>query len=155
MTDYEQLIDQVTENGIEVVEFDFSSERICGLYADNVIAINKHLPENKKRVTLYEEWGHATMNYGNILDLNDLNNRKQEESARRWAYEKHMPINKFIDIILETKPTDAWELIETLDVPIEYFDELIQYYQQKYGSYKEFKGGCIWFDPINIALYKG
>ena len=101
MTDYEQLIDQVTENGIEVVEFDFSSERICGLYADNIIAINKHLPENKKRVTLLEEWGHATMNYGNILDLNDLNNRKQEESARRWAYEKHMPIAKFIDIILD------------------------------------------------------
>lgn len=154
MTDYEQLIDQVTENGIEVVEFDFSSERICGLYADNIIAINKHLPENKKRVTLLEEWGHATMNYGNILDLNDLNNRKQEESARRWAYEKHMPIAKFIDIILDTKPTDAWELIETLDVPIEYFNELIRYYQTKYGPYKEFKGGCIWFDPIEIALWK-
>lgn len=154
MTQYETLLDEIADDGIDVVEFDFTEEKLHGLYADNVIAINKNLPTNQKLVTAYEEWGHAKKNCGNILNQSSLNNRKQEASARRWAYEKHMPIEKFIDLILETKPTDAWELIDALDVPLEYFNELIHYYQTKYGPYKEFEGGCIRFDPIEIALWK-
>lgn len=154
MTTYEHLLDEICNDGINVVEFDFSNKTFHGLYADGVIAINKHLSTNEKSVTLCEEWGHAKTNYGNILNQNEQNNRKQELTARRWGFEKFMPVEKFIEIILHHNPTDIWELIELMDVPPKYFEELIQYYKQKYGLYKEFEGGCIWFDPIDIALYK-
>ena len=65
-----------------------------------------------------------------------------------------MPVEKFIDKILEIRPTDVWELIEALDITYPYLCSLVEHYQQKYGLYKEFDGGCIWFDPIDIALYK-
>lgn len=154
MTQYEQLLDEISSDGIEVLEFDFTNETFHGLYADGIIAINKQLPTNEKSVTLYEEWGHAKTNYGNILNQDKENNRKQEQMARRWGFEKYMPVEKFIEIILNNHPTDIWELIELMNVPYKYFEELIQYYKQKYGLFKEFDGGCIWFDPIDIALYK-
>lgn len=154
MTEYEQLVDTVCADGIEVIEFDFSSDRIHGLYSDGCVAINKRLPNDEKLVTLYEEWGHAKTNYGNILDQSKINNRKQELAARRWAHEKFMPVERFINLIVENRPADTWELLEILDVPMSYLTELIHYYINKYGLYKEFDGGCIWFNPIDIALYK-
>lgn len=153
MTRYEQLVDEVENDGIEVFEFDFSCDELHGLYSDGCVAINKNLPSDEKLLTLYEEWGHAKMNCGNILNQENLNNRKQEVTARRWAYEKFMPVEKFIELIVEHRPIDTWELLEILDVSQSYLLELINYYINKYGLYKEFKGGCIWFDPIDIALY--
>lgn len=154
MTDYERLIDTVHNDGIEVVEFDFTSDRIHGLYSDGCVAINKNLPSDEKLVTLYEEWGHSKVNSGNLLNQKCLNNRKQETAARRWAYEKFMPVEKFIALIIEHRPADTWELLEIMHVPYPYLCDLINYYQQKYGPYKEFDNGCIWFQPIDIAIYK-
>lgn len=154
MTEYERLVDTVHNDGIEVVEFDFTSDRIHGLYTDGCVAINKNLTNEEKLVTLYEEWGHAKTNYGNILDQSKVNNRKQELAARRWAHEKFMPVERFINLIVEHRPADTWELLEILDVPMSYLTELIHYYINKYGLFKEFDGGCIWFDPIDIAIYK-
>lgn len=154
MTQYEELVDEISSDGIEVIEFDFTNDTFHGLYSDGCIAINKNLPTDEKVLTLYEEWGHAKTNYGNILDQSNLNNRKQELAARRWAHEKFMPVERFIDLIIEHRPTDTWELLEIMNVPYAYLADLIHYYQQKYGPYKEFNGGCIWFEPIDIALYK-
>lgn len=153
MTSYEELVEEIENDGIEVLEFDFTCKDLHGLYSDGRVAINKNLPTNEKILTLYEEWGHAKTNYGNILDQSKLNNRKQELAARRWAHEKFMPVDKFIELIIEHRPADIWELLEIMNVPYSYLSELIQYYQQKHGLYKEFDGGCIWFDPIDIALY--
>ncbi len=153
MTNYEELVDEIENDGIEVLEFDFTCKDLHGLYADGRVAINKNLPTNEKMITLYEEWGHAKTNYGNILDQSKQNSRKQELAARRWAHEKFMPVERFIKIVLEHHPTDVWELIEILGVPYAYLVDLIAYYQQRYGLYKEFDGGCIWFNPINIAVY--
>lgn len=154
MTKYEQLVDEVENDGIEVFEFDFSCNELHGLYSDGCVAINKNLPSDEKLVTLYEEWGHAKMNCGNILDQSKLNNRKQELAARRWAHEKFMPVERFINLIIEHRPADTWELLEIMNVPYPYLCDLIDYYQQKYGPYKEFDNGCIWFQPIDIAIYK-
>lgn len=153
MTRYEKLLDEISSDGIEVIEFDFTNEDLHGLYADGFIAINKRLSTSEKVLTAYEEWGHSKVNCGNILNQENLNNRKQEVTARRWAYEKFMPVEKFIELIVEHRPTDTWELLEILDVSQSYLSELINYYINKYGLYKEFKGGCSWFDPIDIALY--
>ncbi len=153
MTQYEALIDELTSDGIEVIEFDFSSDDLHGLYADGCIAINKNLPTHEKLLTAYEEWGHYKTSYGNILDQSTASNRWQEKRARSWAHDRFMPVERFIDKILEIRPVDVWELIEALDLTYPYLCSLVEHYQQKYGPYKEFDGGCIWFDPIDIALY--
>ena len=158
MTEYERLVDTVHNDGIEVVEFDFTSDRIHGLYTDGCVAINKNMTNDEKLVTLYEEWGHSKVNSGNLLNQKCLNNRKQETAARRWAYEKFMPVEKFIALIIEHRPADTWELLEIMHVPYPYLCDLIDYYQKRYGPYKEFNNdginGCIWFQPIDIAIYK-
>lgn len=153
MTQYEELLDEISSDGIEVIEFDFTNDTFHGLYADGCIAINKNLSSREKLLTAYEEWGHHKTNYGNILDQTATTNRWQEKRARRWAHDKFMPVEKFIDKILQIKPTDVWELIDALDITYPYLCSLVEHYQQKYGLYKEFDGGCIWFRPIEISLY--
>lgn len=153
MTQYEKLLDEISDDGIEVIEFDFTNDDFHGLYADGIIAINKNLPTHEKVLTAYEEWGHHKTSYGNILDQSKSANRRQEKKARRWAHDKFLPVEKFIEKILEIRPADVWELIESLDITYPYLCSLVEHYQQKYGPYKEFDGGCIWFDPIDIALY--
>lgn len=68
MTQYEELLEEISDDGIEVIEFDFTNDTFHGLYADGIIAINKNLPTHEKVLTAYEEWGHHKTNYGNILD---------------------------------------------------------------------------------------
>lgn len=153
MTQYEELIEELSGDGIDVIEFDFTNDNFHGLYVDGCIAINKNLSTCEKVLTAYEEWGHYKTSCGNILDQSTSANRRQEKRARRWAHDKFMPVERFIEKILEIQPTDVWELIDALDITYPYLCSLVEHYQQKFGSYKEFEGGCIWFDPIDIALY--
>lgn len=53
-----------------------------GLYADNIIWINKYLPTSvEKACILAEELGHHYTTAGDILDQNDIENCKQELKA--------------------------------------------------------------------------
>ena len=87
MTQYEALVDHAESRGIQVIEFDFTSE-LKGLCIGNYIGIKKDLPDDEKLVTLYEELAHAQTSFGNILDQRNPNNRKQEQIARRRAHDE-------------------------------------------------------------------
>lgn len=79
MTQYEKLLDEISSDGIEVIEFDFINDTFHGLYADGCIAINKNLSSREKLLTAYEEWGHHKTSYGNILGQSKSANRRQEK----------------------------------------------------------------------------
>ena len=166
MTQYEALVDHAESRGIQVIEFDFTSE-LKGLCIGNYIGIKKDLPDDEKLVTLYEELAHAQTSFGNILDQRNPNNRKQEQIARRRAHDEFMPVDKFARIIVAHRPENKWQMLyalmgqelcvadlaELIGAPQAYIDQLLAHYQQKYGLYTEFDGGSIWFDPLEVALY--
>ena len=152
MTQYEALVDHAESRGIQVIEFDFTSE-LKGLCIGNYIGIKKDLPDDEKLVTLYEELAHAQTSFGNILDQRNPNNRKQEQIARRRAHDEFMPVDKFARLIVAHRPENKWQLAELIGAPQAYIDQLLAHYQQKYGLYAEFDGGSIWFDPLEVALY--
>ena len=98
-----------------------------GLYADGCIWINEKLPSCKKFSVLAEEIGHYKTSAGNILDQDDTANRKQERTARKWAYEKLVPIEN-IQFAFADGHTEIWDMAEYLDLDEEFLREALIHY---------------------------
>ena len=57
MNTYERLQEEACEDGIEVVDYTFESDRIKGLYCDGVVAIREDMTIPEKACALAEEMG--------------------------------------------------------------------------------------------------
>lgn len=153
MTSYEELLQTADDEGIEVIEFTFKSD-IKGLYSDNCIAISRKLNTTKeKKCVLAEELGHYYTSEGNIIDLKNITNRKQEKQARKWSFEKLLPLKSIINASF-AGCTNLYELSEYLDITEECLKEALVYYQGKYGLYTEVDNHCIYFNPLTVCKYK-
>jgi len=151
---YEDLLEIADKENIEVIEFKFKSEKIKGLYVDNVIAINPILSTSvEKACILAEELGHYYTSTGDILDQNDICNRKQEHLARKWSYEKMVPLKKLISASFEGC-RNIFELSEYLGVTEEFLKSTLKYYEQKYGLFKEVDEYCVYFNPLTVCKYE-
>ena len=98
-----------------------------GLYADGCVWINQDMPTNKKTCVLAEEVGHYETSSGDILDQTDTGNRKQELTARKWAYNKVVPEEKISEAI-SAGYTEVWEIADHLDVDEKFLIEALKYY---------------------------
>jgi len=149
---YEQLIQFAEYDEIEVIEFNFKSG-LNGLYCDNTIAINPKIETTtEKKCILAEELGHYYTTVGDILDQNNISNRKQELMARRWGYEKLIPLMDLIEASFRNC-TNLYELAEYLNVTEEFLNDTLHHYQNKYGLYAEVGDYCIYFDPLTVCKY--
>ena len=115
MTKYEELIGEYEHLIIE--ERPMVND---GLYADGCVWINQDMPTNKKACVLAEEVGHYETSSGDIL-------RKQELTARKWAYNKVVPEEKISEAI-SAGYTEVWEIADHLDVDEQFLREALKYY---------------------------
>lgn len=146
---YEQLAIEVYKNKVEIYE-EYMLPRIKGLYADNVIQLNKLIPSLiEKTCVLAEEFGHYHTSAGDILDQASMISRKQELNARRWAYRKLVPLSK---IILSHKQyiTNRYELADFLGVTEEFLNDALDWYKSKYGLYVSINNFTICFEPLGV-----
>ncbi len=133
MNNYECLEDEACKDGIEIVNCRFDSLRIKGLYCDKMIGINIDIDSsNEKACVLAEELGHHHTTVGNILDMTDIGNRKQERQARLWGYNKLIGLSGLIKAF-EAGCQDRFEVAEYLGVTDEYLCECLDTYRDKYG----------------------
>jgi len=143
------LINEAWKYDVEVHERDMVPT-IKGLYADKVIWINRNIPtESEKCCILAEELGHYHTSHGNILDQSNLNNRKQEQRARNWAYEQLISLNKIVQAY-EEGVSGRFELAEHLQVTEQFLQAAIDRYRDKYGSYVYWNQHIITFDPLDV-----
>ena len=122
MTKYEELIGEYEHLIIE--ERPMVND---GLYADGCVRINQDMPTNRKACVLAEEVGHYETSSGDILDQTDTGNRKQELTARKWAYNKVVPEEKISEAI-SAGYTEVWEIADHLDVDERFLREALKYY---------------------------
>lgn len=148
MNNYEILLDAAEQNGIAVTEsFDLSETRFKGLYCNNVIAIDHSLDTDiEKSTILAEELGHHHTTYGNILDMHDISNRKQELRARLWAYDKLIGLTGIISAY-KHGCTFLHEMAEHLEVTEEFLNESIEAYRRRYGCFTKLDNYVIYFEP--------
>ena len=125
MNAYERLQEEACEDGIEVVDYTFESDRIKGLYCDGVVAIKKDMDSTQKACTLAEEMGHHHTSVGNIIDMESAQNRKQERQARLWAYNKQIGLIGLVRAF-EHGCQNRFEIAEYLEVTEEFLEECIE-----------------------------
>lgn len=146
---YEKLADEIEKEGVEIIEIKFKGTS-KGLYSDNVIALDSKIEtDNEKRCVLAEEIGHYYTSHGDILDISDIRNLKQEKRARNWGYEKLVGI---IDLINAYKKgiKSRHDLAEYLNVTEEFLDKALKHYKEKHGLYYQIDKYVVYFEPLGI-----
>lgn len=148
---YELLIDKAHKEGIVVKEkpLKYNNGRIKG----KRIAIRKDIETNtEKACILAEELGHHHTSVGNILDMNDIRNRKQERQARLWGYNKLIGLTGIVKAF-QSGCQNKHEIAEFLNVTERYLQECINCYREKYGICTTIGSYVIYFVP-NLAVMK-
>ena len=157
MNKYEKLLQDASDDNVRVYEsFDLNGNndvqnRIDGLYMDGHIALDKNLRTNVERACiLAEELGHHYTSYGNIVDINDIQNRKQERQARLYGYNKIVGLRGIISAFL-AGCQNVYEIAEHLHVTEDYLQECINCYREKYGVYTTVDNYIVYFIPNLIV----
>lgn len=131
MHTYEKMLIDASNNGFEIVEKNFKSDA-KGLCKGKKIGIRKDMSDTEKVCVLAEELGHYYTSVGNILDQNNVNNKKQELVARRWA------TNILLcpaDLIEACRAGNEYisDIAEYLGVTSEFLIDAINVFSAKYG----------------------
>lgn len=141
---YDKLLIEAEEENLIVKEKNLWSSK--GRINGNRIAIKRSLPETEKACVLAEELGHYFTTVGNILDQTDINNRKQEKVARKWAVNKLLDIE---DLIAAVKNGCEYlcDIAEYLNVTEDFLNEAIEFFRCRYGySYSNGENQIIFND---------
>ena len=153
MNTFEHLADKACRDGINIVNRNFNSNRIKGLYCDGTVALNSKIETSKERAcVLAEELGHHHTSVGVIVDLSDVQNRKQERQARLWAYNNRIGLYGLIRAY-ENGCINRYDIAEYLNITEEFLEDAIKCYREKYGVYTTVDNYTIYFIP-NLIIGK-
>lgn len=148
MTKYERLLNKAKENNVTIYEnYDLSDTRLQGLYCDGSIALSNGLEtEAEKFSILNEEMGHHFTSSGDIIDISNPSNRKQELRARLWGYNNAIGLSGIINAYKHGCRTRD-ELADFFGVSEPYLCEALEAYAAKYGICTQVDNYIIYFEP--------
>lgn len=151
MTYYELLI-EADDTGLIVKEAPLSSSD--GRCKGDRIAIRKDIPTSiRKADVLAEELGHYHKTVGNIVEVQSIEDKKQERTARLWAYNKRIGLHGIVEAF-KAHCTGQFEIAEFLDVSEDFLQEAIECYRQIYGTGTMVDNYYIRFEPnLQILSY--
>ena len=148
--EYEALLKEYDATELIIKEKDLqgSNGRIRG----NRIAIKKDISLRQKACVLAEELGHYHTTVGDILDQTDVSNRKQERTARLWAYNKQIGLSGLVHCF-EARCQNTHEMADHLGVTEAFLQDALECYRQKYGICTSYQLYTIYFEP-KLAICK-
>lgn len=151
MSKLNYLYKHADEEKIDVLEYNFESKRIKGLYCDGTIALNNKLSEAEKTCVLAEELGHYHTSVGNILDTNNANNQKQEKIARKWAVNELVSIKDLVEAV-KSGCEYISDVADYLGITDEFLLEAIETFKAKYGTIYQFETYIIYFNDAGYSV---
>ena len=146
---YEDLLIEYDTEDIVIKEKQLQSSN--GRIYNNRIAIRHDMNTVDKTCTLAEELGHYYTTTGDILNQENVSNRKQEHRARMWAYEKLLPLQFFI-FAFKHGCHSTHDTAEFLEVSEEFLKECINAYHSKYGVFMEVSGYIFIFSENSLNI---
>ena len=149
---YEALLEEAHDEGLIVKEkpLKYNNGRIKG----KRIAIRQDIDTyTEKGCVLAEELGHHHTSVGDIMDMSDSSNRKQERQARLWGYNKLIGLMGIVEAY-QRGCHSGHEAAECLEVTEEFFREAINCYHQKYGCCVDVDNYTIFFEPALTVMEK-
>ena len=145
MNKLEKLEQEAFEDKVKIHDYYLGEESLKGIYIDGNIAINTSVYNTTEKIcVLAEELGHHHTSVGNILNM------EQERQARLWGYNKLIGLTGIVNAF-ESGCQSAYEASEFLEVTVEYLQECIDCYRDKYGICTEIDNYIIYFIP-NLAV---
>ena len=154
MNKLEKLEQEAFEDKVKVHDYYLGEDSLKGIYINGNVAINTSVSNStEKTCVLAEELGHHHTSVGNILDMKDIRNRKQERQARLWGYNKLIGLTGIIKAF-QAGCQSRHEMAELLDVTEEYLQECIDCYRDKYGVCTEVDNYIIYFIPRLAVMEK-
>lgn len=144
--EYEELLLEAERAGLLVKEkcLPLSDGRIKG----KRIAIRRDIPTlTKKADVLAEELGHYYTSVGRIVEQDTVNARKQERTARLWAYNKRIGLTGILRAF-QNHCTSRYEIAEYLGVSEDTLAEALEYYRQIYGEGVMVDNYLVQFEPV-------
>lgn len=149
---YDNLLDEADKENIYVIENAKFQSKACGLINNDVIGINKNVHTSAQRACiLAEELGHYHTSSGNILDQSSTANRKQERTARLWAYNHLIGLTGIIDCY-RSGCKNSYEMADRLEITEEFLTDALACYKQKYGVCITVDNYVIFFEPSLSVL---
>ena len=148
MNRFEELSQQAADEGLALIDRPFQSSRIKGLYCDGVIALNSSLETTAERACiLAEEIGHHYTSFGNIIDMDDAGNCKQEYRARAWAFNKSIGLEGLISAY-KNGCQNLYDTSTYLCVTEEFLKEALECYRRKYGVCQSVDNYIVYFEQF-------
>ena len=127
---YEELLDTADQLDLAVKEQPLTVHD--GLIRGRRIAIRKSIEtQAEKSCVLAEELGHYFTSFGNILNMDEIQNRKQELRARLSGYDMQIGLIGIIECY-KHHCRSIYEMAEYLQVTEEYLQEALECYSRKY-----------------------
>lgn len=149
---YDELLIEADEIGLIVKEAPLVLSD--GLCVGNKIAIRKDITTSiQKADTLAEEMGHYYTTVGDIIEMQNIEDEKQERAARLWAYNKQIGLSGIIEAF-KAHCTDRFEMAGFLSVSEEFLQEALECYRRIYGTGTMIDNYYIRFEPnLQILSY--
>ncbi len=150
---YDKLLEEADKSNLFVVENAKFQSPACFLINYDVIGINKNVHSYTKRsCILAEEIGHYKTTVGNIIDQSSTANRKQERSARMWAYNQMVGLQGIISCY-QARCNNLFEMADHLGVTEQFLSDALREYQSKYIEYTQVDNYIIYFVPT-LAVFQ-
>lgn len=148
---HEELLDKGQKEGLFIKEIRLKSNSKA-LCKGRKIAINTNILNTsiQKRCFLSEEIWHNRVTVGNITDLRDVRNLKQECFARGKSFQELVPPDKIVKALLDYC-TDLRDICDYLNITEECFCEALEYYKKKYGLYYRCNDYTLYFEPLSVV----
>lgn len=123
-----RIEDYIFNNNIELIEYNFKSDKIKAICSDNIIALSSKIKDTKEKICiLVEEIAHIKINVGNISE-----NPKEELKARAMAYNGLIGLEGIISSY-KYGCTNRYEMANFLEVTESFLEEALNWYKAKYG----------------------
>lgn len=146
---YEELLIEADSNNLITKEKPLKA--YDGRIRGNKILIRKDMTENKKTCVLAEELGHHYTTTGSIVEQKTVMDRKQEEKARLWAYDKLIGLMGIINAY-KAGCHNQNEMANFLEIEEEFLAAALKRYKAKYGIYTTIDNYIIYFEPTISIL---
>ena len=148
---YEELLLEAETSGIAIKELPLQSSD--GRIKGKRIAIRNNIPTlAKKADVLAEELGHYYTSVGRIVEQDSVNARKQERTARLWAYNKRIGLTGILKAF-QSHCASRYEIAEYLGVSEDTLAEALEYYRQIYGDGVMVDNYLVRFEPT-LQVYE-
>ena len=146
---YTDLLIEATNEGLTVKEKYLQA--YDGRIKGNRIAIRRGIPAIKKACVLAEELGHKYTTYGDILGQCSVDEQKQEQRARLWAYNKMIGLQGIVSAY-KNGCSSLHDMADFLEVTEEFLFEALNRYRGKYGCYATMDNYIVYFEPYIAVI---